>query len=168
LAIPTRRKCLAKKNDQICRFWINVVSYEHVLKGVEWGIIQSCHGKSTPLKRMSQGDWVIHYSPKDALGGKIPCQKFTSIGQISDEEVYEYDMGGGFVPWRRNVKYLQSYPCSIVPMLEELSFTKGRTSWGYMFRLGFFEITETDFKEIFWKMVGIPFAYDTTFSFMNT
>ena len=53
------------------------------------------------------------------IGSKVPCQKLTYIGQIADDEIYWYDMGGSFIPWRRNVNYLFSEPYSIVPILEQ-------------------------------------------------
>lgn len=37
------------------RFWIGVVSKEHVLRGVEGGFCQVCHGKKAPLNRMKKG-----------------------------------------------------------------------------------------------------------------
>lgn len=148
---------MAEKHVTASRYWMNVASLDHVEKGIEWGIIQSCHGKPGPIKRMHKGDWVIHYSPKEAFGGKTPCQKFTSIGQVADEDIYQYDMGDGFLPWRRKVNYLESCHCPISPMLDDLSFTKGKQSWGFVFRYGFFEILESDFRYIFFQMVGIPY-----------
>lgn len=106
---------------------------------------------------MKQGDWIAHYSPKEMFMGKEPCQKFTSIGQIADEEIYQFDMGGGFIPWRRRVRYVDSEPLAIAGLLEELSFTQGRgPRWGAMFRYGFFEMQENDFKLIYSAMTGIP------------
>lgn len=140
------------------RYWVNVVSHDHVKNGIKEGITQSCHGKSTPLKRMSAGDWIVHYSPKEKFQEKEPCQKFTSIGQIADEDIYEFDMGGGFVPWRRNINYLDGEPTPIVNLLDELSFTKDKgRSWGMIFRYGFFEMKKEDFLLIFEKMVGYTF-----------
>ena len=37
------------------RFWVGVVSKEHVLRGVEGGFCQVCHGKKAPLNRMKGG-----------------------------------------------------------------------------------------------------------------
>ena len=41
------------------RYWIGVASKDHVENGVKLGICQFCHGKSTPAKRLSKGDFVI-------------------------------------------------------------------------------------------------------------
>ncbi len=149
------------------RYWVNVVSYEHVRNGVKAGITQSCHGKSAPLKRMREGDWIVHYSPKEMFMGKEPCQKFTSIGQVSDDDVYLFDMGGGFVPWRRNISYLDCRSVPITPLLDTLSFTKDKGKhWGMIFRYGFFEMTEDDLKNIYFEMVGMPFKHTNTHEFL--
>ncbi|MCI0382494.1 MAG: EVE domain-containing protein [Chlamydiae bacterium] len=140
------------------RYWVNVVSHEHVKNGIKAGITQSCHGKSAPLKRMRQGDWIVHYSPKEIFQEKEPCQKFTSIGQVIDEEVYQFDMGGGFIPWRRNIKYLKGKAIPIINLLDKLSFTKEKgKSWGMAFRYGFFEMKKEDFKLIYEGMIGKTF-----------
>ncbi len=49
------------------RYWISVASKDHVLKGVEGGFCQLCHGRNNPLKRLNSGDWIIYYSPRSAL-----------------------------------------------------------------------------------------------------
>jgi hypothetical protein len=41
------------------KYWINVISKDHVLRGIHEGITQSGHGKKTPLKRMKKDDWII-------------------------------------------------------------------------------------------------------------
>jgi hypothetical protein len=51
---------------------------------------------------------------------------------------------GGFMPFRRDVAWYDAKPTAIAPMLDTLSFTKGKTSWGYQFRFGIFDIPEPD------------------------
>lgn len=139
----------------VCKYWVSTVSKEHVMIGVEGGFCQVCHGKRTPLARMHKGDWLVYYSPKDSLGGKIPCQSFTAIGQIADENIYAFKMSEDFVPFRRDVEYLKdTKEAPIHPLLEKLSFTKGQKSWGMVFRSGIFEITRDDFKLIYDQMVS--------------
>ena len=67
------------------RFWIGVVSKEHVLRGVEGGFCQVCHGKKAPLNRMKKGDYLLYYSPKYQLNGQEKLQAFTAIGKILDD-----------------------------------------------------------------------------------
>jgi hypothetical protein len=74
------------------RYWIVVVSKDHIARGVAGGFMQANHGKQAPLKRMSKGDWVIFYSPKQSYSGDEPLQAFTAIGRVADDEVYQHKM----------------------------------------------------------------------------
>ncbi|RUT33568.1 EVE domain-containing protein [Paenibacillus zeisoli] len=131
-----------------CRYWIGVVSASHVARGVEGGFAQLCHGKSAPLKRMRPGDWLIYYSPRTDMANGQPLQAFTAIGQVVDERVYEYRMSETFVPFRRDIRYSPCKEVKISTLLQELSFTRGVTNWGYRFRFGHLEIDREDFLTI--------------------
>jgi hypothetical protein len=50
------------------RYWIGVASKEHVMRGVQGGFAQVCHGKEGPLKQMTPQDWIIYYSPTIKFG----------------------------------------------------------------------------------------------------
>jgi hypothetical protein len=132
----------------ISRYWIGVASRDHVRKGVEGGFCQLCHGKSSPLKRLNSGDWIVYYSPRSSMNGGDPVQAFTAIGQILSGEPYAFDMGNGFVPDRRDVQFIAAQEAPIRPLLETLSFIKNKQSWGYVFRFGLIEIPEPDFRQI--------------------
>jgi hypothetical protein len=135
-------------NKQIHRYWMLVASKNHVLHGIEEGIAQACHGKPQPLKRMNVGDGIIYYSPKFEFEKNIPCQEFTAIGMVSGEEVYPFDMGNGFIPYRRNIQYLDANPVQIKLLIDKLQFITDKKQWGYKFRFGAFEISEIDFHLI--------------------
>jgi hypothetical protein len=130
------------------RYWINVISKNHVLRGVQEGITQSGHGKEAPLKKMHKGDWIIFYSPKQSFEGDEKCQVFTAIGQLPDDEIYQYEMTSSFKPFRRKVTFKKAEEISILPLIEELDFIKDKKRWGYMFRFGLFEILQKDFQTI--------------------
>ena len=130
------------------RYWIGVASRDHVLKGVAGGFCQLGHGKAAPVKRLSPGDWIAYYSPRTALGAGEPVQAFTAIGRIRPGEPYQADMGGGFHPVRRDVAWRECRAAPIHPLLERLSFTKGKTGWGYAFRRGSFAVSAEDFAVI--------------------
>lgn len=83
------------------KFWIGVACKEHVENGVKLGICQFCHGKSSPAKRLSPGDYVIYYSSKHTMGGPDLYQKFTAIGVVKDDDTYQVEMESGFKPFRR-------------------------------------------------------------------
>jgi hypothetical protein len=62
-------------------------------------------------------------------------------------------MGGGFVPFRRNVKYHACQEISILPLIGALDFFKDKTHWGAPCRFGVVEIGEYDFQLIAKQML---------------
>jgi len=136
------------------RFWIGVASREHVRLGVAGGFCQLCHGKAGPLKRMSRGDWIVYYSPTERFGKADPCQRFTAIGEVLAGEAYPFAMAPGFVPHRRDVRFLDAAEVPIRPMLDQLSFIPDKRRWGYVFRYGHLEIPAEDFSRIANDMLG--------------
>ena len=130
------------------RYWIGVASRDHVMQGVAGGFCQLGHGKAAPVKRLAPGDWIAYYSPRSKLEGGEPVQAFTAIGRIEAGEAYEADMGGGFHAIRRDVAYRKAAEAPIRPLLDRLSFTSGRQSWGYAFRRGSFTVSAEDFLTI--------------------
>jgi hypothetical protein len=130
------------------RYWIGVASREHVLRGVAGGFCQLNHGKAGPIKRLKPGDWIVYYSPRETMGSGEPVQAFTAIGQIRPGEPYAGEMGGGMQAMRRDVDFLKAREAPIRPLIETLSFTKDRASWGYAFRRGSFAVSEADFRAI--------------------
>jgi hypothetical protein len=131
------------------RFWIGVASRDHALKGVVGGFAQLCHGKATPLLRMVPGDGLVYYSPRERFGESAPCQRFVAIGRITGSAVYPFDMGRGFVPFRRDAAYVRgAVEAPVRPLLPLLTFVRDPAHWGAVFRFGFLEITSSDFSRI--------------------
>lgn len=137
------------------RYWIGVASKDHVQRGITGGFCQLCHGKAQPLKRMQPGDWMVYYSPKEQFESTKPCQQFTAIGQVVGTETYQFEMLPGFIPFRRDIRFIaEAKPVDIRPLIQELSFIKDKAKWGYAFRYGHLEMTEADFKLIAEQMLG--------------
>jgi predicted RNA-binding protein len=130
------------------KYWIGVVSADHVKQGVEEGIMQIGHGKRIGVARQKKGDWLIYYSPRETMDSKDPLQEFTALGKIIDDQPYQLQMGEDFSPWRRNVVYEPIQPLPIRPILDELSFIKDKTHWGVAFRYGILEIPQVDYDFI--------------------
>lgn len=128
--------------------WINVVSKDHVMRGVDGGFTQANHGKPHMLRRMKKGDRIIFYSPKTTFDGGVPLQAFTALGTIDDDEPYQYEMTPAFVPWRRKVTFEKTVDAPIMPLLDELDFIEDKQHWGYKFRFGVLPISEKDFETI--------------------
>ena len=129
---------------------------------MEQGIAQFCHGKSAPAKRLNKGDMLVYYSPKVAMDGNQKYQKFTAIGVVRDNETYEFDMGNGFVPFRRNIDYVKSaLHVDVVPLIEYLPFIKNKQSWGGAFSFGFIQIDDVSFKAIAAAMLPMEISANT-------
>lgn len=110
--------------------------------------MQVCHGKCAPLQRVQPGDRVAYYAPTITMGGKDKCQRFVSIGLVQAGVPYAFDMGGGFVPFRRDVAYVPAQEASILPLLDQFEFVEDRSRWGYKFRFGLFKIGDADMRLI--------------------
>jgi len=132
--------------------WIAVASAEHARRGCAAsegpGFMQVCHGKAAPLRRVSAGDRVAYYSPALTMRGKDRLQSFVSIGRVLPGEPYAFDMGNGFVPYRRHVAYVASREASILPLIPHLDFVEAPGRWGYKFRFGLFDVSDHDMRLI--------------------
>ena len=140
------------------KYWIISASKDHVKTGIAAGIAQACHGKVSPLRRMKKGDFVLYYSGKKTLGKPDKCQEFTAIGQVTDDEIYQVQVSEDFCPSRRCIDFMDSKDASILPLIGHLDFIKNKTSWGYPFRFGFFEINQQDFDLISSQMLHESYA----------
>jgi hypothetical protein len=128
------------------RHWIGVACAEHVAFGRAEGFMQVCHGRGAPLKRLREGDTIAYYSPGERMGEGPPLQAFTAIGVVTDDAPHQADMGGGFTPWRRRVRYVRGNTAPIRPLLDALQLTAGRRAWGAVFRYGLVEVSAADMR----------------------
>ena len=131
------------------RAWVGVVARAHVLRGVAGGFAQLCHGKRAPLARMQPGDTLVYYSPTTEFGGAGgPLRAFTALGRVVGADVYPFDMGGGFVPFRRDVAYERAGEVPIGALAMRLAFVRDNPAWGMLARRGHFEIDLDDLAVI--------------------
>jgi EVE domain len=131
--------------------WVAVASAEHARRGrdtrqgdLQCGFMQVCHGKRSAVSRVQPGDRVAYYAPATEMGGKDKLQSFVSIGIAQPIAPYAFDMGGGFVPWRRDVMYVAAKEAPIAPLIDKFEFVEDPKRWGYKFRFGLFKISEQD------------------------
>jgi hypothetical protein len=127
--------------------WIAVASAEHARIGRDhagMGFMQVGHGKFAPLRRVQPGDRVAYYAPASRLGAGDKLQSLVSIGVVQPGAPYQADMGGGFVPWRRDVRYVAAHETPIQTLIEHFEFVEDPKHWGYKFRFGLFEISNHD------------------------
>jgi hypothetical protein len=138
------------------KYWIGIASRDHVKRGMEGGFCQVCHGKKGPLSKMKANDWIIYYSPvktmvsaenKNTKDNKL--QSFVAIGQLKDDRVYQFEMFPGFIPFRRDVNFLQDInEVSFQELKPRFDFVKENKNLGFLFRRGLFEINLPDFQLI--------------------
>ncbi|MQY28380.1 EVE domain-containing protein [Nocardia aurantia] len=137
------------------RYWLAVVSRDHVRRAVELGIAQANHGKRAAVERMAAGDGLVFYSPRTGMRAGAQIRAFTALGTIGEAEPWQADdQGGGFRPWRRSVTYhdaAQEVP--IDELRAELELT-AVPNWGMILRRGLIELGEHDFAVVERAMVG--------------
>ncbi|WP_227983839.1 EVE domain-containing protein [Nocardia spumae] len=131
------------------RYWLAVVSRDHVRRGVALGIAQANHGKRAPVERMRPGDGLVHYSPRTGMREGEPVKSFTAVGTIDDRPVWQAeDQSGCFRPWRRAVSYRhEARDIPIDTLRGELELTSV-PHWGVVLRRGLVELSAHDFAVI--------------------
>jgi EVE domain len=134
--------------------WLGVVSQAHVRRGVGGGFAQVCHGKAPPLGRMKRGDWLVYYSPSVEMGGP-PLRAFTALGQLEDDQVFSFDMGGGFVPFRRRVRYLHTDEVRLDDVKQKLELCAA-PHWSMALRRGLLPLSQQDLLTLAEAMTGAP------------
>jgi hypothetical protein len=139
------------------QFWIGSASRDHVLRGVAGGFCQLSHGRPEALRRMRRGDWIVYYSGRESWETNAPCQRFTALGRIVGDEVYQVMMTKDFQPFRRDVRFRRTREADLQPLLDDLSFIKNKRYWGLPFRRGCFAVSAADFRRIAEAMLGRSF-----------
>ncbi|MEO7167840.1 MAG: EVE domain-containing protein [Spartobacteria bacterium] len=139
------------------RFWIGSATRDHVLAGVAGGFCQLSHGRPEALRQMSPGDWIVYYSGRESWENKTLCQRFTALGKIVGEEVYQVTMAKNFRPYRRDVAFCRARESDIRPFIPKLAFITNKQYWGLPFRRGYLEVSAADFRRIAEEMLGKEF-----------
>ena len=134
-----------RTKDSTLRHWLGIASKDHVALGVAGGFCQLCHGKKAPLRRMERGDYILYYSPKQEFRSRRPCQAITACGVVIGDEVYQYEMLPGFVPYRRDIEW--QTPVREVP-LDVLRTLPGWTEVAPKLRFGQVELSPELFRAI--------------------
>ena len=132
-------------NARETRYWIVVVDKLHADAAVAGSYLEVSHGKSGPLERMSEGDGVASYAPRDAPDG-APLQAFTAIGRVDGTPIER--SRDAHQPFRRGVQWTP-VPCTpIRPLLPALGFIRNKSHWGAAFRFGCVRVPPDDFARI--------------------
>ncbi len=126
------------------KFWINCLSKNHVVAGVEGRFVQTAKGDADPLRKLSSGDVIVFYSEGTTFRAGQLLQAFTAIGRVAGEGPFRAKVTEKLNPWRRRVEFLESQEAPILPLVPELSFIADKTNWAASVKGGLFEVSETD------------------------
>ena len=130
------------------KYWINVVSKDHVRTGMEGGFTQAHHGKAAGLQLLHKGDVIFFYSPGTLFRAGEILQAFTAAACVDDDAPYQVKVSAKAQPWRRKVTPLTCEEAAIKPLIPQLAFIKDKENWGLSLRRGMFEIGEADARSI--------------------
>lgn len=142
--------------------WIGVAAGRHVAIAVRDGFAMFAHGRHSAAKRLSPGDRVVYYSPREGMNEGAELRAFTAIGTVLPGEPSERPMAPLVTGWSRAMAWLDATPAGIYPLLDRLSFVADRQHWGMYFRKSLFKVGEADFRLIANAMGVAParFSHD--------
>ena len=129
-------------------YWINVLSKDHALAGVEGGFIQASQGKSPNLRLLNAGDLIFSYSPGTRFRAGELLQAFTAVARVTDDSPSEVESSARAHRWRRQTTPLASEEAPIEPLIPHLDFIKDKAHWTLSVRRGMFEICADDAHRI--------------------
>lgn len=136
-------------------YWLTTAALEHVDIVKEKGYTQVNMGPKEPLEKMHKGDRILYYSPTMYFEQPEPCQQFTAISCISDDEIYPQDPVNP-VRWRRNAEYMTCNPEHAGNFHHDVEFLHKHENWVDAFKQNVFEISQNDFITIA-KRILLPF-----------
>jgi len=90
---------------------------------------------------------LVEYAKIDKMTLSKAIRKLEESGLVRREP-------SEFVPYRRDINFLEAAYAPIHPLMEQLSFIKDKSRWGYAFQFGHLEIAKTDFETISTRMLG--------------
>ncbi|MBF9035390.1 EVE domain-containing protein [Rhodobacterales bacterium HKCCE2091] len=138
-------------------FWIGVAHARQVAIAREGGFVAFSHGREAAARRLSPGDRVIWYAPRDEFEG-APVQAFVAHATVTGETPVQKHYGDrGLEGWTRDAAYDEVTEVPVRPLLDALSFVADPAHWGMAFRRGQFEIPGEDYRLIAGRMLeGAP------------
>ena len=100
------------------------------------------------MGRMQPGDYyIIYYAPRERMRAGDFVQAFVAFGRILPASHLSRCIKQ-ISPFSAVCRVQRRRGCPIRPLLQKLSFTRDRVSWGQALRLGTFKIEPDDLKII--------------------
>jgi hypothetical protein len=92
------------------------------------------------LRRIAPASRVACYSPTESFRGRDQLQRFTAFGIVLEEDIFQVDLGSGFRPYRRRVRYVHACETSIHVLNGDPDFAFAEPEWGERLRLGLLRV----------------------------
>lgn len=126
------------------KYWINVISKDHALAGVEGGFVQAGQDGAASLHRLHKEDVIFFYSPGTLFRAGEILQAFTAVARVADDAPYQVEVSARVHPWRRKTTSVACQEAPIEPLIPQLDFIQDKADWSRSLRRGIFEIGEED------------------------
>lgn len=130
------------------KYWINVLSKDHVLAGMAGGFTQAHGDKAAHLRLPQKGDLIFFYSPGTLFRAGELLQAFTAIARVTDDAPYQAKASANAHPWRRNTVSLVCEEAPVAALVPQLDFIEDKAAWSTSLRRSLFEIGAEDARRI--------------------
>jgi EVE domain len=130
------------------KYWITVLSKDHVLAGMIGGFTQAHGDKAAQLELLEKGDLVIFYSSGTLFRHGEILQAFTGVARVTDAKTYRVKGSPNAQAVRRNVAALTSEEAPAAALAPALDFITDKANWATALRRSQFEIGEADAQRI--------------------
>ncbi len=123
------------------KYWILVISKDHVLTAVDAGVIRA---KPVELQLLRQGDVVFFYSPGTRFRAGEILQAFTAVARVTGDAPHQVDTAAATHAWHLKAKFLACQETPIEPLIPHLDFIQDTANWAGSLPRGLFAIGEDD------------------------
>lgn len=130
------------------KYWISVISKDHVLSGLAAGFTQAHGDKAAQLDLLGEGDLVFFYSPGTLFRHGEILQAFTGVARVTDNKAYEVKGSPNGPALRRNVTAVPSAEVAAAALAPALEFITDKADWATALRRGLIEIGEADARRL--------------------
>ncbi|MDT9594135.1 hypothetical protein RDV89_13715 [Nocardioides zeae] len=134
--------------------WVCVISRGDAHLAQQEGRLRLPASSEARARRLSAGDGVLLYSPREGNRSGPRVRRFTAVGRVRDDGAYQVD-GDVHRSWCRDVDFEEiEGEAEAEPLIERLSFVRPGPGWGVVFRPGFVAVQADDFEVVRGCLVG--------------
>ncbi len=127
------------------KYWILVISKDHVLTGVEAGVIRA---KPAELHLLRKGDLVFFYSPGTLFRAGEILQAFTAVARVTGDAPHQVETGATAHAWHLEATFLACEETPIESLIPQLDFIQDTANLAGFLPRGMFAIDGEDATRI--------------------